>query len=104
MSVASDAHQQQPTTEGAPVPGLFQKLWFLRPYWVSEQKWKTRLQLGGILALTVAEIAITAWVGFGFQAALSALVAKNVGAFALTGVASLPALALPLSREMGEST
>lgn len=70
-------------------PGLLEQLRFLKPFWVSEQKWKNRLQVGGILALTVAEIGLTAAVGFGFQSTLNAMVAKDAATFALSGVASL---------------
>jgi putative ATP-binding cassette transporter len=49
--------------------------------------------LGGILALTVAEVALSAGVGLGFQAALNALVAKNALGFAGAGVASMAGLA-----------
>ncbi len=83
---ATPAPREAETPKGA---GVIEQLNFLKPYWVSDQKWKARLLLGGVLALTVAEIALTAGVGLGFQAALNALVAKQAGQFALTGMATL---------------
>lgn len=70
-------------------PGLRAQLKFLEPYWKSDQKWRARLQLGSILALTVAEIALTAGVGLGFQAALNALVSKQAMTFAVDGALTL---------------
>jgi len=65
---------------------------FVLPYWVSDEKWRARLMLGGILALTVAEIALSAGIGFGFQAAINALVSKQALSFALHGAASIAGL------------
>lgn len=62
---------------------------FLKSYWVSEQKWKARLLLGGVLALTVTDIALTAGVSLGFQAVLNALVAKQATALAIAGGATV---------------
>jgi putative ATP-binding cassette transporter len=96
MSTASDAAQKKPAetlTAARPKRTLREQLQFIKPYWVSDQKWKARLQLGGVLALIVAEIALTAGVGLGFQAALNALVAKQAMHFALTGVATLAGIA-----------
>jgi vitamin B12/bleomycin/antimicrobial peptide transport system ATP-binding/permease protein len=74
-------------------PGLRESLRSLKPFWVSDQKKNARLMLGGILALTVAEIALTAGMGFGFQAALNALlVAKSTTGFAWAGGATLAAM------------
>jgi putative ATP-binding cassette transporter len=92
MSTASDANGQKPpevSPDAGPKPGFFEKLRFIRPYWVSDQKWKARLQLAGVLALIVVEIALTAGVSLGFQAALNALVAKQAMNFALAGGATL---------------
>ncbi|HYD17503.1 MAG TPA: hypothetical protein VEF76_03395, partial [Patescibacteria group bacterium] len=83
------ASKLQSETEVEPKRRVLEQLQFLKPYWASEQKWKARWQLGGILALTVAEIGLTAGVGLGFQAALNALVAKNAATFALAGAATL---------------
>lgn len=67
---------------------------FLKDFWVApENKWKARLMLGAILTLTVAEIALTAGVGLGFQAALNALVAKQAMTFAVTGGATVAGIA-----------
>lgn len=68
---------------------FLQQMKFLKSYWVSDQKWKARLMLAGIIGLTVAEIALTAGIGLGFQAALNALVAKQAMGFALAGGATL---------------
>lgn len=65
------------------------QLKFLKPYWVSDQKWKARAMLGGIIALTLAEIGLTAGMGLGFKFALDALVAKDAMMFAISGAATL---------------
>src|SRR3990172_1103620 len=92
MSTASDASRQKPAEvlpDAGPKRSFLEQLRFIKPYWVSDQKWKAWLQLGGVLALIVAEIALTAGVSLGFQAALNALVAKQALGFALTGAATL---------------
>ncbi len=88
---SATAEATQDTSEEKPrEPSFMEKVKFLAPFWTApENKWKARLMLGGILALTVAEIGLTAGVGLGFQAALNALVAKDAATFALTGLASL---------------
>ena len=90
MSKAIDANPDK--TEDAPARKykLREQIAFLKDFWMApENKWKSRLMLGGILTLTVAEIALTAGVGLGFQAALNALVAKQAMTFALTGGATV---------------
>lgn len=100
MSTASDANGRKPTEAAADEDrghSVREQLRALKPYWVSDQKWKARAMLGGIIALTVAEIALGAGIGLGFKFALDALVAKNVATFALAGggvVAGLGASAL----------
>lgn len=95
MSTVSDTSLQKPKE---PAPGnpprhtIAEQLRFLKSYWVSDQKWKARLLLGGVLALTIAEIALTAGIGLGFQAALNALVAKQALGFAVFGGATLAGL------------
>lgn len=79
-----------PQADANPVRhSLREKFAFLKPFWVSDQKTRARLMLGGILALTVAEVALSAGIGLGFQAALNAMVAKNVLKFVLTGGATM---------------
>lgn len=76
-------------TEEAPRHSLREQISFLKGYWVSpDEKWKARLLLGGIVALTVANIALTAGVGLGFQMALNALIAKEAATFAIAGAAT----------------
>lgn len=75
--------------DATPQHRVIDQIKFLKPYWVSDQKSKARWQLAGILALTVAEIGLTAGVGLGFQAALNALVAKDALVFGISGVATL---------------
>ena len=89
MSAAVTANPEK--TDAAPARySLRDQVKFLKDFWVApEHKWKARFMLGGILALTVAEIALTAGVGLGFQAALNALVAKQAMTFALTGGATV---------------
>lgn len=92
MGKTQDASGKKPDTgdaENVIKRSVREQLRFLKAFWVSDQKWKARLQLGGILALTVAEIGLTAGVGLGFQAALNALVAKNALTFGLAGGATL---------------
>jgi putative ATP-binding cassette transporter len=92
MSTATNANGQKPSEalpDTEPKRSFREQLRSIRPYWVSDQKWKARLQLAGILALIVAEIALTAGVSLGFQAALNALVAKQAASFALAGGATL---------------
>lgn len=63
---------------------------FLKPYWTtSDQKWKARLMLGGIVGLTAVDIALTAGLGFAMQAALNALVAQNLAGVVAGGSAAL---------------
>lgn len=81
--------QKGPEVEEDAKYSVRSQLKFLKPYWVSDQKWKARMMLGGIVALTVAEIALTAGVGLGFKFALDALVAKNAVGFAVSGLATL---------------
>lgn len=73
--------------------GVFEQLRFLMPFWVApDQKWKARLMLGSIIGLSLAEIALTAAIGFGFQAGLNALVAKDIAVFAMSGAATVTAM------------
>ena len=88
-TIEKKSTEKKPAAEDTPQHSVRSQLKFLKPYWISDQKWRARLLLGGVLALTVAEIALTAGVGLGFQAALNALVAKDVGVFVLSGVATL---------------
>ncbi len=81
-----------PMNNNAPPHSFGEKLRFLKPFWVSDQKWQARAMLGGILALTVAEIALSAGIGLGFQAAINALVAKNALTFATSGAATVGGL------------
>lgn len=96
MSTASDASlQKPPEVPPGTLPGysFFEQMRFLKSYWVApDHKWKARLLLGGIVALIIAEIALTAGIGLGFQAALNALVAKQALAFALKGAATIVGL------------
>lgn len=93
MTATKDSTTQQAPPLDTPTHGIFKQLRFLKSYWVSpDQKWKARLQLGGIIALTVTEIALTAGIGLGFQAALNALVAKQAMTFAMSGTATLAAM------------
>jgi vitamin B12/bleomycin/antimicrobial peptide transport system ATP-binding/permease protein len=78
-----------PEAEITPRYSIKEQLRSLKPFWVSDQKKKAWWMLGGIVALTVAEIALTAGVGLGFKVALDALVAKNAATFALSGGATL---------------
>ncbi|TAL37458.1 MAG: ABC transporter ATP-binding protein/permease [Alphaproteobacteria bacterium] len=87
MKTSSEANDDAPRR-----PGFMESLRALKPFWVSDQKIKARLMLGGIIALTVAEIALTAGMGLGFQAALNALVAKNAMGFAMAGGATVAAM------------
>lgn len=89
MGTASATNEKVDAGDVEQKHSLRQQLGFLKPYWVSDQKWKARAQLGGILALTVAEIGLTAAVGLGFQSALNALVAKDAAVFAMSGLATL---------------
>ena len=89
MSTAKDANLSEASPDATPRHGLLDQIRFLKPYWVSDQKWKARLLLAGIVALTGANIALTAGIGLGFQAALNALVAKQALHFALTGAATI---------------
>lgn len=92
MSASGDEGQVK-STEAAPQRyGILQTLRALKPYWVSDEKVKARVTLGVIVGLTVAEIALTAGMGLGFQAALNALVAKNLMGFALSGGGTLAAM------------
>ncbi len=90
MTKATTASKEKPdVADTTPQHRVIDQIKFLKPYWVSDQKSKARWQLAGILALTVAEIALTAGVGLGFQAALNALVAKDALVFGVSGVATL---------------
>jgi vitamin B12/bleomycin/antimicrobial peptide transport system ATP-binding/permease protein len=76
-----------------PKLGFGQTLDALKPFWVnSDEKWKSRATLGGILALAVVDVALTAGMGFGFQAALNALMAKNLVGAAVSGGATMAAM------------
>lgn len=90
MSTASDASRDQPAETAAPRYGIKEQLHSLKPFWVApDQKKKAWLMLGGIVGLTIAEIALTAGVGWGFKIALDALVAKDAALFGLSGGATL---------------
>jgi putative ATP-binding cassette transporter len=83
----------QSTADASPNHKFLERLNFLKPYWLSsDQKWKAWALLGGVVALTVAEIAFTAGMGLGFEAALNALVAKQATTFVLTGGATLASM------------
>lgn len=93
MAKAKKASSSQASTADEPRYG-FRAYWrFLKPFWTSsDQKWKARLMLGGIVGLTVANIALTAGIGLGFQFALNALVAKSATAFILGGGLTVAAM------------
>jgi putative ATP-binding cassette transporter len=88
MSTASDTSQKKPGPDSEPERkyGWKEQAKFLKAFWdAPSEKAKARWMLAGIVGLTVAEIALTAGVGFGFKLALDALVAKNAVGFALSG-------------------
>jgi putative ATP-binding cassette transporter len=100
MSTASETKPRKPPKPDTPPPppdttpeqSFWAQLKFLKPYWVSEEKKKARWQLGAILVLTVAEIAITAGVSLGFRAALNALASRQAMEFAIKGGLTLAGL------------
>lgn len=95
MSTASDASQKKTAPDAEPERkyGWKEQAKFLKAFWDAPgEKKKARWMLAGIVGLTIAEIALTAGVGFGFKLALDALVAKNAVAFATTGVATVAGL------------
>ncbi|MFH1158564.1 MAG: ATP-binding cassette domain-containing protein [Pseudomonadota bacterium] len=96
MDTVSDTSRQKPPeapSGAAPRHSFLEQVRFLMLFWVSsDQKRKARLQMAGILALTVAEIALTAGVGFGFQATLNAMVAGLGRTSLLSGAATLAAI------------
>lgn len=96
MSTAREASDKKTAPEAEPERkyGWREQVDFLKAFWVApSEKAKARWMLAGIVGLTVAEIALTAGVGFGFKLALDALVAKNAAAFALSGAGVVGGLA-----------
>jgi ABC-type uncharacterized transport system fused permease/ATPase subunit len=96
MSTAADTKKSQkpPETDDGPKRSIREQLQFLKDFWVApDQKKKARWMLIGIMALTAAEIALNAGVGFGMKFALDALVAKNAMGFGIAGGAALGGMA-----------
>ena len=94
MSAATDTSKKpgdQPEVEQKRT--IREQLGFLKEFWVApDQKKKARWMLIGILALTAAEIGLTAGIGFGFKLALDALVAKDALTFGLIGGSTAAAM------------
>ncbi|MEZ0224279.1 MAG: hypothetical protein ACAH83_06995 [Alphaproteobacteria bacterium] len=91
MSTATDTKSQKPVEADVEQKrSIREQLGFLKEFWVApDQKKKARWMLVGILALTAAEIGLTAGIGFGFKFALDALVAKDVMTFGLVGAGTM---------------
>jgi putative ATP-binding cassette transporter len=93
---SSDGESQdkdKPAAESKPPKLKFREtLRALKPFWVSDEKWKARIALGTILAVSVAEVALTAGMGLGFQAALNLLVAGKMAGAAVAGGATMAAM------------
>jgi putative ATP-binding cassette transporter len=74
---------------GSPAKHSFrEKIDLLKPFWTGPEKKRARWMLAGIIALTIAEVALSAGIGLGFKIAIDAMAAKNAFGFGLAGAAT----------------